>query len=185
MHEVLRAQAGVIARHQLHDLGLRPHDLARLQRQRRLSPIHPGVYVEHTGQPTWLQQAWAAVLLCRRQGPGGEESAALAGEACLRATEGPDRPAAVPIEVAVHRARRLTPPPWIRLLRSDAALASTRWHLSPPRVSYEHAVVTVASRRRLMVDVVAELARPLGARRTTAERLAAGVMSIAATAATR
>ena len=26
--------------------------------------LHPGVYVDHTGEPSWLQLAWASVLLC-------------------------------------------------------------------------------------------------------------------------
>lgn len=178
MHDLLRDQAGVVARSQLLDLGLRPHDIARLLRQRRLSPVHPGVFVDHTGRPTWTQLAWAAVLVCRHQNAGAEESSALAGEACLRATEGAEGPTAVPIEVVVHTARRLRPPDGIRIVRSAQTLARVRWHLAPPRVPYEHAVATVASRRRRMVDVVAELARPVGARRTTPARVAAYVESL-------
>ena len=32
-------------------LGLAPHDLRRLVRRRDLTPLHPGVFVDHTGKP--------------------------------------------------------------------------------------------------------------------------------------
>ena len=62
--EILAAQHGVVSRAQALARGLAPHDLRRLVRRRELAVLHPGVYVDHTGEPTWLQQAWAAVLAC-------------------------------------------------------------------------------------------------------------------------
>jgi hypothetical protein len=41
----------------------------------------PGVYVNHTGDPTWLQRAWAGVLYYW--------PAALAGASAMRVTAGP------------------------------------------------------------------------------------------------
>ena len=54
-------------------------DLARLLRE--LVEVLRGVYVEHTGPPSWQQRAWAAVL---RAWP-----AALADQSAWRAFEGP------------------------------------------------------------------------------------------------
>ena len=59
---VLRAQDGVISRTQALECGLDDNDLERLLRRRELARIHPGVYVDHTGQPTRTQRAWAGVL---------------------------------------------------------------------------------------------------------------------------
>jgi len=42
--------------------GLVDHDLQRLVRRRDLTRLLRGVYVDHTGEPTWQQRAWAAVL---------------------------------------------------------------------------------------------------------------------------
>ena len=81
----LADQAGVVARAQLRTLDLEPHDIRRLIRRRELSVIHPGVYLDHTGDPTWLQRAWAAVLFCW--------PAALAAESAMRAARRPRRAA--------------------------------------------------------------------------------------------
>ena len=43
--------------------------------------VHPGVYVNHTGELTWLQRAWAAVLFAW--------PAALSHDSALRAADGP------------------------------------------------------------------------------------------------
>lgn len=63
VRRLLADQAGVVARHQLVALGFTDDDLRRQLRRRALVPLHPGVYVNHTGPPTRLQQEWAAVLL--------------------------------------------------------------------------------------------------------------------------
>jgi hypothetical protein len=57
-------QGGVISRRQLRELHAEDHDIRRLVRNRELTAIHPGVYVNHTGNPTWGQRACAAVLAC-------------------------------------------------------------------------------------------------------------------------
>lgn len=61
--ELLELQSGVIARHQVLVNGMAEHDIRRLLRRREWSTVHPGVYVNHTGPLTFLQRAWAAVLL--------------------------------------------------------------------------------------------------------------------------
>ncbi|GGM94264.1 hypothetical protein GCM10009721_20640 [Terrabacter tumescens] len=74
---VLRSQDGVLSRAQALECGLDDNDLERFLRRRRLARVHPGVYVDHTGAPTWPQLAWAAVLF--------HWPAALAGTSALRA----------------------------------------------------------------------------------------------------
>src|SRR3546814_8158325 len=59
---LLAEQDGVISRRQAHALGLQPHDLERLVRRRVWARVIPGVFVNHTGPPSWRQRAWAGVL---------------------------------------------------------------------------------------------------------------------------
>src|SRR6478735_11003645 len=81
LEELLHLQSGVVARRQLLASGALPHDIARLVRRRSLTRVHPGVYVDHTGAPTWRQRAWAACLY--------HWPAALAGPSALRIVAGP------------------------------------------------------------------------------------------------
>lgn len=78
---LLAMQDGVIARRQLLAAGWGQTQVARKLRRREWVQVHPGVYVNHTGPPTWQQRAWAAVLACW--------PAALGGWSAVRAHEGP------------------------------------------------------------------------------------------------
>ena len=85
MHPLLLSllvdQDGVVSRRQALQAGLAGHDVTRLLRRRALVPIHAGIYVDHTGEPSWQQLAWAAVLL--------HWPAALTHGSAMRAAEGP------------------------------------------------------------------------------------------------
>jgi hypothetical protein len=95
--ELLDLQAGVIARRQLVARGWADHDIARMLRRREWAVVHEGVYLDHTGEPTWLQQAWAAVLF--------SWPAALSHQSALRAGDGPGRRDVIdlPVHVVVER----------------------------------------------------------------------------------
>jgi hypothetical protein len=80
---LLAEQDGVVARSQLLAAGATEADLRRALRRRDLTAIHEGVYVDHTGPPTWRQRAWAAVLAV--------QPAALYDVSALRALDGPGR----------------------------------------------------------------------------------------------
>lgn len=67
--ELMTTQDGVVSRRQALAHGATPADLRRLVRRREWSRLHPGVYVDHTGPPTWQQRAWAAVLFAAPRGP--------------------------------------------------------------------------------------------------------------------
>jgi hypothetical protein len=61
-HLLAWTQSGVISRRQILELHGTDHDIARMVRRRQLVAIHPGVYVNHTGEPSRHQLEWAAVL---------------------------------------------------------------------------------------------------------------------------
>jgi len=161
---LLATQNGVMARRQLLDLGLLDHDVARLCRRRELVRVHPGVFVDHTVELTWNQEAWAAVLLYW--------PAALTHESAIRAAEGPGSTRrAKPIAVAVTLDRHPAQRPGTRVVRRDHLDTRVQWHLGPPRFRYDEAVLDVAAEAKTDFLAVAELARAVQGRRTTADRL--------------
>ena len=80
----LAHQDGLIARRQALASGMTSTHIKRRVRRREWVTIHPGVYADHTGELTWQQRAWAAVLAT---GP----KAALCLDSALRAHEGAGR----------------------------------------------------------------------------------------------
>jgi len=164
---VLRDQDGVVARRQLLALpGTDATAVNRMVRRRELVEVHRGVYVDHTGPPSWQQLAWAAVLWAW--------PAALAGESAWRAFEGPGRRRRDTgrLHVEVERDRRLVPPPGIVVHRRAGFGDHVLWNLGPPRVRLEEAVLDVALAAPDELGLVAALADAAGSRRTTAARLA-------------
>jgi hypothetical protein len=165
---LLTDQAGVVSRRQLLLAGSAPHDVKRLIRRRLLTPLHPGVYVDHTGKPSWTQEAWAGVLAVW--------PAALTHESALRAAEGPESRRDVrPVEVAVDRDRHVSGPPGLVVVRRGHLEERVQWHVSPPRMRYEEAVLDVALAANSESATLAELARATQGRRTTAARLRAAL----------
>ena len=165
LHPLLLDQSGVLTRRQAEAAGLRPHDLRRLVRRRELVRLHQGVYVDHSGRPTFLQRAWGATLL--------HSPSALAGETALRMAEGPgSRRPEEPIRLAVprhrhhHRSRQ-----GIVLHRMDHLEDRVLWHVGPPRLRYEEATLDVAAAATTDFDALGELSRAVQSRRTTAVRL--------------
>lgn len=135
---ILRHQDGVVGRRRVLECGGSDDDIARLLRRRQWARILSGVYVDHTGPPTWRQRAWAGVLYHR--------PAALAGASALRAA-GLDR-ATEPrgIELAVQWPRRVVDPSgYCTTTIADFDGLALR-NLSPPRVRLERAALQVAAR---------------------------------------
>jgi hypothetical protein len=161
---LLRAQDGVVNRRQLRKLGVTKPQVETLLRRRTLTAVHPGVYVDHTGPPTYAQRCWAAVLYA--------EPAALAGRHAL-----PDPPTSPgePIEVAIDWSRRVGTRRGIRITRMRNLDDHVGWNRSPPRLHLETAAVLAADRARTDHDAIALLCELVGARRTTATRLAASL----------
>jgi hypothetical protein len=161
---ILRDQVGVISRAQALACGYDANTLRRLLRRRVLVAVHPGVYVDHTGEPSWIQLAWAAVLFAW--------PAALTHESSLRAFDGPGKDTGTLIHVAVGRDRRLRAPAGVRIHRTTHLEDRVLWNLGPPRTRYEDASIDVAVATGTDIDAIAVLAAAVGARRTTARRMA-------------
>ncbi|WP_262850327.1 type IV toxin-antitoxin system AbiEi family antitoxin domain-containing protein [Mumia quercus] len=165
--DLLSTQRGVVARRQLLELGLESHDIRRLIRRKDLVPLFAGVYVNHTGHPTWIQRAWGAVLYAW--------PAALGGESAIRAAERRALETTVPetVTIVVSRDRHLkAAPEHVAISRCARVEDRVQWHQSPPRLRYDEAVLDVALAATDEVGAVAALAAACASRRTTARRLA-------------
>jgi len=162
--ELLRDQAGVVARRQALDAGLTDNDIRRRLRRREWVVVHPGVYVEHTGPLTWLQRAWAAVLYAW--------PAVLCGESVQRAVDGPGRRRSdAVVHVAIAVGRRVADRDGVRVHRMAHLDDRALWNVGPPRLRYEDAVLDLAVVARTELDAIGILADACGGRRTTALRL--------------
>ena len=167
--EFLGDQSGVVSRMQLIGAGETPASIRRRIRRRELAIVHPGVYLGHTGEPTWIERAWAGVL--------HSWPAALSGHSALRAHEGPGKRSRDlgTIEVAVDLSRTVIAPPGVRVRRIDRLSERALWNTGPPRLRYEDAAIDVASRAATELDAVSTLADMVQSRRSTAPRLAAEI----------
>ena len=154
--DVLRQQSGVMSRRQALDAGLQDHQIRRMLRRNEWARVHHGVYVDHTGPPSWLQRAWAAVLYAA--------PAALCLESAM-SIEGP----LIHVAVSRHRAM-LVEPDGVRIHHLDHLDERVLWNLGPPRLRYEEAALDIAS-RATGFDAIAVLADACQSRRTTADRL--------------
>jgi hypothetical protein len=153
--ELLALQSGVISRPQVLAAGGCDHDIARHLRRRIWARIHDGVYVDHTGEPSWKQRAWAAVLYYWPARPGRR----------LR-PDGPRRSSHW-CEAPVHAGRGCT-------RRADFE-NQAQMNLCPPRARVEHALLTVASRSQSEDVSVGVLADACQGRHTTPGRLLAAL----------
>lgn len=163
--DLLALQSGVIARRQLTERGVPPHELERLLRRRDLVRVHDGVFIDHTGAPSWLQRAWIGVLIAW--------PAALAADSALRAADGPGKAGRddTVIHVAVDRHRKVRLPAGFQLHRRSELEQLALWNTTPPRVRVEEALVDVAATARDDFAAIAVLADAFQARRTTPVRV--------------
>ena len=156
-------QAGVLTWAQLRAGGLAKHEIDRMLRRRQIAPVHPRVYVDHTGPLTWDQKVWAALLYA---GP-----AALCWTSIGRL---PDPTG--PVHVAIAHTRRLGGRPGIELHRVVRLDAMRRPGTSPPRLTQEDNALLMAGAAESEADVVAILSETLsgvvtaGAMRRALER---------------
>lgn len=165
--ELLELQSGVISRRQLIARGKTATWIARKLRRREYVGIHEGVYLTHTGEPTWLQRAWAAVLF--------SWPAVLTHASALRAADGPGRRDSDDsvLHVAVRSSRHVKAPDGVRIHRLTEFDDRVAWNLSPPRIKYDHAVLDVAAAAGSDMAALGVLADAVQSRRTTAARLLA------------
>lgn len=156
LRELLDSQAGVIARRQLLQAGATPTDVRRLLRRRELVAVHPGVYVNHTGPLTWVNRAWAAVL--------------VTWPAALAASSAVDLAGAV-IHVAVDAKATPVLRPGIRLHWLADLEQRVQWNLGPPRVRLEDALLSMCAQAPTRLHALSLLSDACRRRRTTPARL--------------
>lgn len=163
--DLLSVQSGVVSRRQLAEIGISPHDLERLVRRRELVRVHDGVFIDHTGELTWLQRAWTGVLIAW--------PAALAADSALRADDGPGRLGRddAMIHIAIDRHRKIRMPSGFRLHRMVEMESRVRWNTSPPRVRVEEALIDVAAAARNDFAAISVFADAIQARRTLPARI--------------
>ena len=161
---LLRLQEGVVSRRQVLAHGGDDVVIERRLRRREWASILTGVYVVHTGAPSWRQRAWAAVLY--------SAPAALSGASALRAhgVRGHDEVAS--IEVAIAPSRRVRPVPALVVRRLTDYERIAQAHLSPPRLRVEPALLRVAAQARTEDRAVSVLADGCQCGATTPARLA-------------
>lgn len=160
--DLLGRQDGVVARRQLLAAELTQAHIDTLLRRHELVVLHPGVYLTHTGTPTWTQQSWAAILYAGRS--------ALHLKSALH-QPGKDSPPNGPIHVAVDWTRRVAPQKGINVHRVRELEDKVQWNRSPPRVRLEVAAVETAHRAPDDLGAISALAALVGSRRTAASRL--------------
>ncbi len=150
------AQDGMITRSQLHALGATPGDIERMLRRKDLVRLASGIFVDHTGVPTWEQDAWVAVMHAW--------PAALSHASVWMRTR--------PIHVAVATGRNLERRPGVRWHRVRDLDARVNWRLSPPRVRIEHAALDAASAAPDELAAIAVLTSVVQQRWTSYEAVA-------------
>ena len=143
--------------------------IERRLRRKDWARVHRGVYVDHTGTPTWTQRAWAAVLLTWPAALSGESALIVAG---LRGT-GVAPVDSAPVHVAVDQGRRVERTSGIVLHRVTNLREAVQPSRSLPRMRLEHALLDVASAAHDDSAAIAVLADACQAGRTTPARLAA------------
>lgn len=163
--QLIDEQDGVVCRRQVLECGGDDNVIECRLRSREWASVHRGVYVDHTGPPSWRQLAWAAVLyhwpvaLCH--------VSALRVHGLGRVADSPDEP----IHVAVDATRRPRPRAGIRAYRVARLHERLQPSRTPPRVRLEEAVLDVAADTDDEATAVAVLADACQYRRTTAGRL--------------
>ncbi|WP_206065014.1 hypothetical protein [Nocardioides sp. JQ2195] len=167
-------QAGVISRRQVLACGGNDNDIERLVRRREWARVLGGVYVDHTGPLSWEQRAWVAVL--------SHWPAALIGRSALDAhgvrRRSGLRSADAEIHIGIDATRTATVVEGIRVKRLRGFDTTVQWHLHPPRVRLEGALLQVAAEAADEASAVAVLADACQTRRTTAERLRGALAAI-------
>ena len=143
-HLLRWVQQGVVSRRQIEDFGGKESDIRRMVRRRELAPVHPGVYVTHTGSLSRRQREWVAVLTAW--------PAALTNDSAL------PRPMSTAIHIAVHLGRDVKVPRFVVPHRTANLDELVDWRAGPPTVQLDHALINVMSSQVKRDDVAAAYA---------------------------
>ena len=176
MSELLTHQDGVIARPQFLAAVGAPYDLQRLVRRRELTRLLPGVFVNHSGLPTWQQRAIGGVMLAGRISRDLRMTgAALGGHSALRAALGHQwrhgGGESAPIIVCISDRRSHQPVPGYRFVRRARLSDVADQLVTPPRLRPEEAVLDVVGGLADPVDGVGILADLCQSRRVSSAQV--------------
>jgi hypothetical protein len=149
-------QCGVLSRRQLIEAGGSDNDIRRWVRRRELTRVHEGVYVDHTGPLTWVNRSWVAVLVYWPAALSHDSVVHRAGDV---------------VHVAVAEDRNVVRRSGIEVHLLSRLEERVQWHLAPPRVRLEDAVLMMCALQPSRVDALSLAADVCTRRRTTPERL--------------
>jgi hypothetical protein len=166
---IFKEQAGVISRSQVLETDHDDNFIEVMLRRNEWRRVHRGVYVNHTGDLTWLQRAWGAVLFYAPAALCNESALALRKrkKAGLDVVGGSR--AIIHIGVAERRRVEKLPGVTIHRLRKFEELAPEV--PTPRRVRVEHAVLQVAASADDLGAAVTVISDACQERITTAQRL--------------
>ncbi len=156
------AQAGVVSASQAELLGFGRHSRQRLLDHGHWRRLEGSVYLIHPLELNWLGSAWAGILL-------GGPSSRLSGLAAAHLHGFAEPPASLDVLVPVT-ARDRVRPPWV-FSREQPGVRSPRSPGDPPRTTVEDTVLDLCDGAAANA-VVGWVTQAVGARRTTAARLA-------------
>jgi hypothetical protein len=164
LEELARGQGGVVTRAQARASGLSKAQVESNLTSGRWRRVFKGVYATFTGPVPRHSLLWAVVL---KAGPGAVLSHETAAELWGLAER------ASTIHVSVPAERTPARIPGVVVHRSQRALRGRHPARTPPQTRLEDTVVDLTQTSRRADDAIAWLARAVGARLTTAERLSA------------
>ncbi len=179
LEDLLRDQDGVVSRAQVLACGEVPHDIRRRLRRREWATMIDGIYVDHTGEPSWDQRAMAGVLhaasaLDEQHRPVG---AALGGHAALRHAIGPGwrRGNDAPVVVCIGDRRSVRKVNGYRFVRVSGLAARVDLMRTPPRLRPEEATVDLVLAADDLLDVVGVVADACQSRAVDATQVMAAL----------
>jgi hypothetical protein len=161
--DVVELQQGVISRSQATGGGMGSAAVGRLVRSGRWQPLHRGVYLAFTGEPSREAVLWAAL---RRAGVGAMLSHQTAAEVSGLA----DGPSSL-IHVTIPGSRRVSAIPGIVVHRSNRAQFTGHPSQLPPRTRIEETVLDLAHQSTTFDAALGWVCAGCQRRLTTAERL--------------
>jgi hypothetical protein len=166
---LMEVQAGTVSRRQSLAHGLDDNDIERMLRRKEWARVHPGVYVDHTGPLQDRQRWWAGVLWAWPAVLYADSALLAHGVRRTWRTRGSSQ--GTPIHVAVAHDRRVRDRDEVKVHRVVALDSVAQWHLSPPRLRIEDAVLTACASAASPDAALALAADVCQQHRTTPPRL--------------
>jgi hypothetical protein len=168
--ELLDQQRNVLTRNQFGQAGLSKAEVDNTLRARRWQPLRRGVYATFTGVPDREAELWAAILRI------GEDAVLSHWTAAERHQLIRNPSQAIHIMVPAGRnPERWGKLPGVVLHRSDSGLRAKHPVMTPPCTRIEDTVLDLIAAAHTFDAAYTWIARAIGGRLTTAERLRAAL----------